>query len=133
MEKQRTTIAAMPPSRFGGWTPSQDPRVLFSLRRLGLQLFFLNHSVQVLEKVTNASIGVVSMDDEGGAAPTSEFKTCYELLQPGEAVLIDEFDDYFDVDSVIHTTIEVQCHGTTETFHASGKGGPGTKILKKMA
>lgn len=131
VEKQRTTVEAMPPSRFGGWTPKQDPRVQFSLCRVNEKLYFLNQTTQVLDKVTYTSVGFIKTDDEGGAAPTTAFDLSYDSVLPGEAVLLDEFDLYFDGDSFIQIVIEVQAGGKTETFSASGKGGPSTTVLKK--
>ena len=133
LEKHRTTVAAMPASRFGGWTPKLDPRVQFSLCRVGGKLYFLNQTAQVLDKVTNTSVGIVRTDDEGGGAPTSEFKVSYDMVQPGEAVLMDEFDDCFDGDCVVYAVIDVQADGNTESFSVSAKGGLGTKVLKKSS
>lgn len=130
-EKQRTTVEAMPSSRFGGWTPKQDPRVQFSLCRVNEKLYFLNQTTQALDTVTYTSIGFVRTDDEGGSAPTTSFDLSYDSVLPGEAVLLDEFDDYFDGDCLIYTVIEVQAGGKTENFSASGKGGPRTTVLKK--
>ena len=124
IEKHRTTVAAMPASRFGGWTPKQDPRVQFSLCRVGEKLYFLNQTAQVLDKVTNTSLGTVRTDDEGGIAATSSFDMSYEMVQPGEAVLMDEFDDFFDVDCLIYTVIDVQVNGIIESFNVIAKGGP---------
>ena len=130
-EKHRTTVAAMPGSRFGGWVPKDDPRVLFSLCRDGEKLYFLNQSPQTLNRVRNISCGLVKVDDEGGPALTTAFEVTYDTVLPGEAVLIDEFDDYFDSDLYIDITIEVTTDSGTETFYADGKGGPNTKVLKK--
>lgn len=130
-EKYRTTVEAMPGSRFGGYTPKSDPRVKFSLCRVGDKLFFLNQTPQILDNVTNTSFGIVSTDDDGGIAPTSSLAMSYEMVLPGEAVLIDEFDAFFDLDSVIYMTIEVQVGGDTQIFKVSAKGGANTKVLQK--
>ena len=122
----------MPPSRFGGWTPKQDPRVQFSIYRVSQKLHFLNQTTQVVDKVTYTSIGVVRTDDEGGVVPTTFFDLSYDSVLSGEAVLLDELDDYFDGDSFIQIVIEVQAGGKAEIFSASGKGGPSTTVLKKI-
>lgn len=54
------------------------------------------------------------------------------MVRPGEAVLIDEFDDYIDPDSVIGTLIDVQVEGEAESFSVFGKGGAGSKVLKRL-
>ena len=130
-EKHRTTVAAMPASRFGGWIPKDDSRVLFSLCRNGEKLYFLNQSPWTLNRVRNTSCGLVKVDDEGGSAPTTVFEVTYDTVLPGEALLIDEFDDYFDAELYINVAIEVTTDSSTETFHADGKGGPSTQVLKK--
>ncbi len=90
-EPHRTTIASLPGSRFslfGGRTPADNPNAQFSVHRTGGKLYFLNHTARVLDKVTNSSVGLVRTDDEGHGAATSEFTISYEMVQPGEAVLI---------------------------------------------
>ena len=105
IEQERTTVTAMPESRFGGYVPKNDPRVQFSLCRVGEKLYFLNQSNQMLNRVSNASNGVGLIDDEGGTVSTSTFKITYETVAPGEAVLIDEFDEIWDSDFLINTQI----------------------------
>ena len=131
-EPHRTTIASLLPSR-PERTPGNTPKVQFSVDRTGGKLYFLNQTAQVLDKVTNSSVGLVRTDDEGGGAATSEFTISYDLVQPGEAVLLDEFDDYFDADSVIGTFIDVQVDGEIESFSVFGKGGSGSKVQKKFS
>ena len=134
-EPHRTTIASLPGSRFslfGGRTPADNPNAQFSVHRTGGKLYFLNHTARVLDKVTNSSVGLVRTDDEGHGAATSEFTISYEMVQPGEAVLIDEFDDYWDADSVVATYIDVQIDGESESFSIFAKGGSGSKVLKKI-
>ncbi len=134
-EPHSTTIASLPGSRFslfGGRTPADNPNAQFSVYRTGGKLYFLNQTARVLDKVTNSSVGLVRTDDEGHAAATSEFTISYEMVQPGEAVLIDEFDDYWDADSVVATYIDVQIDGESESFSIFAKGGSGSKVLKKI-
>ena len=130
-KQHRTTVAAMPGSRFGGWVPKDDPRVQLSLYRVLEKLYFLNQTTQLLDKVSNISLGIMKTDDEGGAASTAVFQVAYTAVQPGEAVLIDEFDEFLDADCLIDATITVEIGETSESFHATGKGGPGTQVLKK--
>lgn len=132
-ESHRTTIASLPSSRLGGRMSADNPTVQFSVHRTGGKLYFLNQTARVLDKVTNSSVGLVRTDDEGHGAATSEFTISYEMVQPGEAVLIDEFDDYIDADSVIGTFIDVQVDGRCESFSVFGKGGSSSKVLKKFS
>lgn len=131
IEQERTTVTAMPESRFGGYVPKNDPRVQFSLCRLGEKLYFLNQSNQMLNRVSNASSGVALIEGEGGTASTSAFKITYETVAAGEAVLIDEFDEIWDSDFLINTQIIVETDQGTENFRRCDKGGAHTKVLKK--
>ena len=131
IEQERTTVTAMPESRFGGYAPKNDPRVQFSLCRLGEKLYFLNQSHQMLNRVSNASSGVALIEGEGGTASTSAFKITYETVAAGEAVLIDEFDEIWDSDFLINTEIIVETDQGTENFLSCDKGGAYTKVLKK--
>ena len=130
-EQERTTVTAMPESRFGGYVPKNDPRVQFSLCRVGDKLYFLNQSNQMLNRVSNASNGVGLIDDEGDSVSTSTFKITYETVAPGEAVLIDEFDEIWDSDFLINTQIIVETDQSIENFLSCDKGGTYTKVLKK--
>lgn len=111
----------------------QDPCVQFSLYRIGAMLYFLNQTTQVLDKVTSHSVNIVRTDDEGTTATTSKFTAAYEFVQPDEAILIEEFDEYFDADCVIYTVIDVHSNATTESFCVGAKGGSGTKVLKRSS
>ena len=135
-EPHRTPISSLPSSKFalfGGQTPADNPKVQFSLYRTGEKLYFLNQTDRTLEKITNSSAGLLKTDDEGNVAATSKFSISYDMVQPGEAVLIEEFDTFFDPDCVIVTVVDVQLNGEIESFSVAKKGGSGTKVLKKVS
>ena len=82
IEQERTTVTAMPESRFGGYVPKNDPRVQFSLCRVGDKLYFLNQSNQMLNRVSNASHGVGLIDDEGGTVAPRPLKLLMKQWPP---------------------------------------------------
>lgn len=52
-------------------------------------------------------------------------------MQPSKAVLIDEFDDHIDPDSVNGRFIDVQVEGEADSFNVFGKGDTGWKALER--
>lgn len=103
-------------------------RPRFCLRRRGGELYFVNHSDETLDWVANASVG--GFDDDGAAVVTADTQRRYEQVLPGEAVLIDEFDEYFDTGMYIASSVTMSSPSLgTIGFQAVGKGGPGSMVL----
>lgn len=123
----------MPGSRFpGGWTPKSDPRVIYSLCRVGNQLFFLNHGHTDLSRVVYTAIGTASGDFPGDPGLTTKpLEISYDNVLPEQAILVDEFDEYFDCDFLVIANIIVHLNGKIESFSVAGKGGPRTQVLKR--
>lgn len=117
------------------WSASRrDPskRPLFALSRRDGELFFVNHSADVLAYVSSASIGVVP-DVGDSAAFTSPSKFHHEAVQPGEAVKIDQFNedwDHYEREELIISEVILQgpAHGRLK-FRVARKGGALDMVL----
>ena len=76
---------------------------------LGRDLYFINHSEEILAVVTAEDGGFVTCDDEVISAWTEEDKGyLYRDVCPGEAVKVAEFDDYYDLDYVLSVSITIK-------------------------
>ncbi|MBN8727577.1 MAG: hypothetical protein J0H15_07715 [Xanthomonadales bacterium] len=111
----------------------QAKRPLFALARREGDLFFVNHSADVLDHVANASMGVVPAGDDE-VAFTTTFSFRYDAVQPGEAVKVDEFtrDPWggYEHDEPILTQIllDSPSHGRLK-FWVADKGGVSDMVL----
>jgi len=92
------------------------------------ELFFVNHSPETLTRVVNASAALLKTDE--AIVGTSTMHLSYADVQPGEAVKIDEFDDFYDLDELIidHVTLDSPSQGRIG-FTVAAKGGCNSMVL----
>ena len=90
--------------------PIEDKRPVFWLELTGGRkqgdLYFINESQEVLDYVMVEPAGYMTADDD---VLTLEAKgTIYHDVLPHEAVKIEAFDGYYDLDMVFQITLEVK-------------------------
>ena len=87
-------------------------------------VFLINDSGEILEEVTPDSAGLYLSDDD--ALPvSSQSKVIYQNVQPGEAVKIEEYDQFYDSDSILGLSVLVKSKklGDMELSTYGSKGG----------
>ncbi len=87
-------------------------------------VFLINDSGEILEVVFPDSAGLFIFDDE--LLPvSSKNKVIYKNVQPGEAVKIEEYDLFYDTDSILGLTVRVKSSklGDMELSTYGSKGG----------
>ena len=99
------------------------------LYRSGADLFFINNSSESLEFVTTETGGFQTCDDEVLTIESSGYR--YENVLPGEAVKIEEFDDYYDLDYVfqIELCLKSKSEGVCIFKSPPHKGSIGETVL----
>lgn len=141
--------------RFGKLMPPRRPelrRPLYRLEREGSELYFVNDSAEVLSSVSSECAAMLAMgDDELGQVPVdcSQTQLCYQDVQPGEAVKVDEFDAIADADFFIQTELKVEsaargalrfraygqrggCAGDVVLLWDSGEAGKDVVMVREM-
>ena len=94
------------------------------------EIYLVNNSERVLSKVSASSGGFTSHDD--GVIPSSrDIKYSYSEVLPGEAVLIEKLDGYYDLDFVhqLSLLIEDKVLGHLEILTQPDKGEIRTQAL----
>jgi len=120
-------------ARFGYKLPPRKPELrtpLLWARRKDKELFLVNLSGEKLDKVTAKSGGFQTVDDDI-VTVVSEKVYRYKNVDTGEAVKIDEHDEYYDLDYVFQVGIKVQSKklGSIEILTPLAKGGISDAIL----
>jgi hypothetical protein len=94
------------------------------------EIYLVNNSERVLSKVSASSGGFTSHDD--GVIPYStDIKYSYSDVLPGEAVLVEKLDGYYDLDHVhqLSLLIEDPVLGHVEIMTQPDKGEIRTQTL----
>ena len=114
--------ADLPPSTY----TRDDRKPIYWLHRDNNDLFFINDSEKVLDYVIGGSGGCVSYDDGVLSVENAQYR--YEMVQPGEAVKIHEYDDYYDRDYLLQASVtivsggeEIQLLGKVEKSGVKGQ------------
>ena len=124
------------PNPFGppGWYPRpyRKPELRkpkYWLARDGGELYFVNNTDEVLDFVSSETGGFITADDDVSCVGGSGYS--YNKVMPLEAVKIEEFDGYYDLDFVIGVTIFVKSkkEGSLKIQSPSAKGGVGETVL----
>lgn len=120
-------------SRFGGDMPPRKPELrkpLLWMTRDGGDLFLINTTGEVLKLVTSRTGGFQTFDEDV-ATIQNNFTYSYENVLPEEAVKIEEYDDYYDLDYVLQTTITIESKnlGCIELRTPAQKGGSKEMVL----
>ena len=110
--------------------PSFPPRpikreVLFSLMYEGPQIYFVNDSNEILNKVSANIRGFVG---EGSVTNISD--RIYIDVKPGESVMLDEYDMLLDSDFTLGLFIDVESnkYGKMSINSKMGKGGVPSQV-----
>ncbi len=139
--KEHKTIkdgfAWLPPekraSRFGGTMPprkSETRNPVLWLARDGNELYLMNNSQETLELVIADSGGFQTADDDVvPVASKEQYK--YRDVNHSEAVKVDEYDGYYDLDFVLQVYLKIksQSLGCIEVTSPPEKGGVGEIVL----
>ena len=123
------------PSPFpAGWypRPHRKPELRkpkYWLARNGGELYFVNNTDEVLDFVSSETGGFITADDDVSCVGGPGYS--YNKVMPLEAVKIEEFDGYYDLDFVIEVTIFVKSkkEGNLRIQSPSAKGGVGETVL----
>ena len=120
-------------SRFGGSMPPRKPELrkpLLWITRDGRELFLVNVTGESLRLVTASTGGFITCDEDVGTIENN-FSYRYENVLPDEAVKIEEYDDYYDLDYVLQTAviIESESLGCIELRTPAEKGGNKEMVL----
>ena len=94
------------------------------------EVYLVNNSERVLSKVSASSGGFIS-HDHGVIPYTSQAKYSYSAVLPGEAVLVEKLDGYYDLDYVhqLSLLIEDKLLGHLEILTQPDKGEIRTQAL----
>ena len=117
-----------------GWYPRpyRKPELRkpkYWLARNGGELYFVNNTDEVLDFVSTKTGGFLTADDDIVTLGCKGYS--YNEVMPLEAVKIEEFDGYFDLDYVIQVDIFVKSkkEGSLKIQSPAKKGGVGETVL----
>lgn len=92
------------------------------------ELYFVNDLDEPLDCVSTEQGGFIS--DEDNACGVASNRLDYQNVQPGEAVKVAEYDDYYDLDYVLNVSIFYTRNGWEyELTSPPEKGGPTQVVL----
>ena len=77
------------------------------LCRIGSDLYLVNSSGDVLDEVSANSGGMQTIDNSA-ITLESNANYSYQNVKPNQAVKVDEYDDYYDLDALIQVYITVR-------------------------
>jgi hypothetical protein len=105
-------------------------RPLLWLAREGDELFLVNETDEILDSVIVQMGGFQTVDDEAFTVSSGEVYT-YKKINPHDAVKIDEYDGFYDLDFMIQVQIQVKSRGLgcLEITSQTNKGGVKETVL----
>jgi len=117
---------------FGLPMPYRKPELRkpkFWLDRDGGELYFINDSEEVLDFISTSTGGFATFDDDVVTVGNTGYT--YKDVMPQEAVKIEEFDGYYDLDFVLQVIIYLKSknEGDLQISPPAKKGGIGETIL----
>lgn len=120
-------------SRFGGARPprkSETRKPVLWLARDGSDLYFVNDSQDSLEFVIADTGGFQTVDDDAMTI-TSKEQYEYRNVNPGDAVKVDEYDQFYDLDYVLQVYLKIKSLslGCIEIRSPAEKGGVDEAVL----
>ena len=126
-------------SKFGGpMTPRKaelrHPILWFA--RQGKELYLVNSSEETLDFVAAGTGGFQTVDDDCITVSTKnknkyKYKYEYKNVKPNDAVKVEEFDGFYDLDYVLQVSMRVQSKnlGGIEILTPPKKGGIGEIVI----
>ncbi|GAD79535.1 hypothetical protein [Vibrio ezurae] len=121
-------------SRFGGNVPPRPAETrlpLLWLSRQGAEVYLVNHTNETLELVFSDSNGFQTVDDETVSITSSDIQYRYENVPHGNAVKIEKYDNFYDLDFVLRVCLQIKAPKLGHLQLTSGykKGGIGETVL----
>ncbi|PKH03103.1 hypothetical protein CXF72_07915 [Psychromonas sp. MB-3u-54] len=122
-------------SKFGGpMTPRKaelrNPLLWFAPE--GKELYLVNSSAETLDFVGAGTGGFQTVDDDCITVSTkNKYKYEYTNVRPNDAVKVEEFDGYYDLDYVLQVSMRIQSKnlGCMEILTPPKKGGIGELVV----
>jgi len=120
-------------SKFGGpMTPRKKENrlpVLWLVREEN-ELYLVNSSEETLDFVVAGAGGFQTVDDDC-ITVSSESKYEYKNVKPNDAVKVEEYDGFYDLDYLLQISMRVQSKniGSIEILTPPEKGGIGEMVL----
>lgn len=98
--------------------------------KLGREMYLVNLSDEILDFVVAGS-GGCQTTDEGAMAISDNGGVRYENVKPNEAVLVEYYDEYYDLDYLLQISLEVKSAklGHIQILSPADKGGVKTMVL----
>ncbi|SDW89030.1 hypothetical protein [Thiocapsa roseopersicina] len=130
--------APVPSQWVDPWRGTRDPspppetrKPLLWITRDGHDLLLINETGETLTRVQARSDGFQTLDDEVMSITEAGHGYDYRDVAPGNAVKVDEYDDYYDLDFVLGLTLRVTSArlGCLEIFPPPAKGGVHGAVL----
>jgi len=119
-------------SKWGPMPPrkKETRRPLLWLTRDEKELYFVNSSEEILDFVTTGTGGFQTVDDDC-ITVTAKNNYEYKNVKPNDAVKVEEFDGYYDLDYLLQVSLEVQSKnlGSIEILSPCEKGGVDEAVL----
>lgn len=120
--------------RFGLPLPPRKPETrkpLLWLARDGNELFLVNSSGEIIDLIISNTGGFTTADDDDCLTVPRGNGYEYNNVLPGDAVKVDEYDGFYDLDYVLQITIMLQSTklGSIEIIPPAEKGGVGETVL----
>jgi len=120
-------------SRFGGLMPPRKAEVrhpVLWLARTENELYLVNSSAETLDFVGAGTGGFQTVDNDCITVATSN-KYTYKNVKPNDAVKVEEFDGFYDLDYLLQVSMRIQSKnlGNIEILTPPEKGGIGEIVL----
>ena len=121
-------------SLFGGAMPPRKPetrRPILWLARDENEVYLVNNSQEALDFVIADSGGFQTVDDDDVETVKNKEPYKYIDVNPSDAVKVEEYDGYYDLDYVLQIYLKVQSPilGCIEVASPAEKGGIGETVL----
>ncbi|ABM04205.1 hypothetical protein Ping_2476 [Psychromonas ingrahamii 37] len=122
-------------SKFGGpMTPRKAElrNPLLWLAREGKELYLVNSSAEIIDFVGAGTGGFQTVDDDCiSVSSKKKYKYEYKNVKLNDAVKVEEFDGFYDLDYVLQVSLRIQSKnlGNIEILTSPKKGGIGETVL----
>ena len=110
--------------------PAETRKPLLWLARKGNELYFVNSTDETIDLILADTGGYQTLDDDVMII-SSDGAYEYQNVLPGDAVKVEEFDGFYDLDFVLQVGIKLKSKklGSIEILTPAKKGGVGETIL----
>lgn len=110
--------------------PAETRKPLLWLARNGNELYFVNSSDETIDLILADTGGFQTVDDDVMTI-SSDSAYEYQNVLPGDAVKVEEFDGFYDLDFVLQVVIKLKSKkfGSIEIITPAKKGGIGEIVL----